>query len=76
MLTTQFEVADGRRFAPMWDEPSAKATFALEVLIPEGESAYSNMPVASTQPDGGGAQELLGPRNARVAEGRAQRLVQ
>ena len=36
----------------MWDEPSAKATFALEVLIPEGESAYSNMPVASTQPDG------------------------
>ena len=52
MLATQFEVADGRRFAPMWDEPSAKATFALEVLIPEGESAYSNMPVASTQPDG------------------------
>ena len=52
MLATQFEVADGRRFAPMWDEPSAKATFALEVLIPTGESAYSNMPIASTKAEG------------------------
>ena len=52
MLATQFEVADGRRFAPMWDEPSAKATFALEVVIPAGESAYSNMPIASTQAEG------------------------
>jgi aminopeptidase N len=49
MLSTQFEVADGRRFAPMWDEPSAKATFALEVVTGKGESAYSNMPVATTQ---------------------------
>ena len=48
MLTTQFEVADARRFVPMWDEPSAKATFALEVVIPQGQSAYSNMPVASS----------------------------
>ena len=48
MLTTQFEVADARRFAPMWDEPSAKATFTLEVVIPKGESAYSNMPVESS----------------------------
>lgn len=52
MLATQFEVSDGRRFAPMWDEPSAKATFALEVLIPAGESAYSNMPIASTKAEG------------------------
>jgi aminopeptidase N len=52
MLATQFEVGDGRRFAPMWDEPSAKATFALEVVTPKGESAYSNMPVASTKAEG------------------------
>ena len=52
MLTTQFEVGDARRFAPMWDEPSAKATFALEVTIPKGQSAYSNMPVAATRVDG------------------------
>jgi aminopeptidase N len=52
MLATQFEVADARRFAPMWDEPSAKATFALEVIIPASESAYSNMPVAAMEPQG------------------------
>jgi aminopeptidase N len=53
MLATQFEVGEARRFAPMWDEPSAKATFALEVLIPKGDSAYSNMPVATTSVEGG-----------------------
>jgi aminopeptidase N len=52
MLTTQFEVADGRRFAPMWDEPAAKATFDLEVVLPAGQSAYSNMPVAETRTEG------------------------
>ncbi len=52
MLSTQFEVGDGRRFAPMWDEPAAKATFSLEVVTPKGESAYSNMPVASTEVEG------------------------
>ena len=52
MLSTQFEVGDGRRFAPMWDEPAAKATFSLEVVTPKGESAYSNMPIASTQVEG------------------------
>jgi aminopeptidase N len=53
MLTTQFEVADARRFAPMWDEPSAKATFALEVVLPGEQSAYSNMPVAAEGIEGG-----------------------
>ncbi len=53
MLSTQFEVGDARRFAPMWDEPSAKATFALEVVIPKDQSAYSNMPaVSSREADG------------------------
>jgi aminopeptidase N len=52
MLTSQFQVADARRFAPMWDEPAAKATFALEVVVPVGQSAYSNMPVIGTRIDG------------------------
>ncbi|TVV72559.1 M1 family metallopeptidase [Sphingomonas solaris] len=46
MLVTQFEPADGRRFAPMWDEPSRKATFRLTAATPEGNTAFSNMPVA------------------------------
>jgi aminopeptidase N len=36
MLVTQFEPADGRRFAPMWDEPGAKATFTLAAVTPKG----------------------------------------
>jgi aminopeptidase N len=49
MLSMQLEPADGRRVVPMWDEPAAKATFALEVSIPVGQTAYSNMPVASSE---------------------------
>ncbi len=45
MLATQFEAPDARRFAPMWDEPSFKATFALSATAPTGQFAFSNMPV-------------------------------
>ena len=45
-LFTQFEAPDARRFAPMFDEPSYKATFDLAAVIPAGQMAVSNMPVA------------------------------
>ncbi|MYM22416.1 M1 family peptidase [Duganella sp. FT135W] len=47
-LYTQFESTDARSVIPSWDEPSYKATFALEATIPAGQMAVSNMPVAST----------------------------
>ncbi|HEX8447784.1 MAG TPA: M1 family metallopeptidase [Sphingomonas sp.] len=47
LLVTQFEPADARRFAPMWDEPAAKATFTLTAVTPKGQSSFSNMPIAS-----------------------------
>jgi aminopeptidase N len=47
MVVTQFEPADARRFAPMWDEPGAKATFTLTAVTPKGQSSFSNMPIAS-----------------------------
>ncbi|GGE81294.1 M1 family metallopeptidase [Sphingomonas prati] len=47
MVVTQFEPADARRFAPMWDEPGAKATFSLTAVTPKGQSSFSNMPIAS-----------------------------
>jgi len=50
MLVTQFEATDGRRFAPMWDEPGRKATFTISVATPKGQSSFSNMPIASTRP--------------------------
>lgn len=46
-LFTQFEAPDARRFAPMFDEPSYKATFDLSATVPAGQMAVSNMPVAS-----------------------------
>ncbi|MEK6637212.1 MAG: M1 family metallopeptidase [Pseudomonadota bacterium] len=47
MLATQFEAPDARRFAPMFDEPSLKATFSLTALSPKGQTAYSNTPVTA-----------------------------
>ncbi|HJV00427.1 MAG TPA: M1 family metallopeptidase [Burkholderiaceae bacterium] len=53
-LYTQFENSDARRVLPCWDEPNYKATFALELTAPAGQSAISNMPLASSRilPDG------------------------
>lgn len=47
MLVTQFEAADARRFAPMWDEPGYKATFQLSTVAPKAQTAFSNMPVTA-----------------------------
>ena len=47
MLVTQFEAADARRFAPMWDEPGFKTPFTLTTTVPSSQTAFSNMPVAS-----------------------------
>ena len=44
-LFTQFQAPDGRRFAPMFDEPAYKATFDLAAVIPEDQMAVGNMPV-------------------------------
>jgi aminopeptidase N len=53
-LYTQFENSDARRMIPSWDEPAYKATFSLNVTIPAGQMAVSNMPAAGTTtlPDG------------------------
>jgi aminopeptidase N len=53
-LYTQFENSDARRMIPSWDEPAYKATFTLDVTVPAGQMAVSNMPAAhtATLPDG------------------------
>lgn len=55
MLVTQFEAPDARRFAPMWDEPAYKATFALSTVAPGGQTAFSNMPTSSVTKQGDGS---------------------
>ena len=54
MLATQFEAPDARRFAPMWDEPGIKTPFTLTAISPAGQTAYSNMPVASKSTNAAG----------------------
>ena len=53
-LYTQFENSEARRMFPCWDEPAYKATFALELAVPAGQTAVSNMPQqsATALPDG------------------------
>lgn len=53
-LYTQFEASDARRFFPGWDEPSFRTPYDLQVTVPLGQNAVSNMPEAGREqkPDG------------------------
>lgn len=50
MFSTQFESCDARQAFPCWDEPNLKATYDLDIEIPEDQVALSNMPVRSSKP--------------------------
>jgi aminopeptidase N len=66
-LFTQFEAADARRMAPSWDEPSYKATFSVEAVVPAGEMAVSNMPVETRTDLGDGRARVVFARTPEMS---------
>ncbi|MXO60782.1 M1 family peptidase [Altererythrobacter salegens] len=58
-LGTQFEIPDAREFAPMFDEPSYKATFDVSAVVPADQMALSNMPVTSETDLGDGTKRVV-----------------
>lgn len=44
VASTQFEALDARRAFPCVDEPAAKATFGLTLVVPAALECFSNMP--------------------------------
>lgn len=45
LVATQFESHHAREAFPCVDEPEAKATFDLTLIVPEGETALANTPI-------------------------------
>jgi aminopeptidase N len=58
MISSHLEPADARRIFPCWDEPAFKATFALNVTVPQDFLAVSNMPVAREEQSGDGRKRV------------------
>ncbi len=61
MAATQFEASDARRCFPCWDEPAIKATFQVDLIIPEGFSAISNKLESAPEPEGEGKERISFP---------------
>jgi aminopeptidase N len=51
-LFTQFEAPDARRMFPAWDEPQFRTPYDLSVVVPHGQFAIGNMPIATRAAQG------------------------
>src|ERR1019366_524991 len=58
IATTQFEHSDARRAFPCWDEPSLKATFQVNLVVPSQLAAYSNSPEIASADLGDGTRSV------------------
>ena len=56
---TQFESTDARRAFPSFDEPAFKATYGVTLVVDSGDTAISNMPIASDTPGPGADKHAL-----------------
>ena len=60
-LATQLESIDARKVFPSFDEPAFRAVFELSVRAPRGLAVVSNMPRATSRPDGGATLHRFQP---------------
>ena len=58
VASTQFEATDARRAIPCWDEPAAKATFKVTLVIDQNLAAISNTAIEHERPARNGKKEL------------------
>jgi puromycin-sensitive aminopeptidase len=58
IATTQFEHSDARRAFPCWDEPSFKATYQVNLVVPNDLAAYSNSPEIASSDLGNGQRSV------------------
>src|SRR5262249_25221271 len=59
LMATQLQPTDARRIFPCWDEPAFRATFQLNVEVPQKWMAVSNMPIET--------ERTLGSERKRVS---------
>jgi aminopeptidase N len=67
MLATQMEATDARRMFPCWDEPVYRATYQLNVTVPQDFKVVSNMPQATVTPVAGGLKTVRFPPTPPMA---------
>jgi puromycin-sensitive aminopeptidase len=67
IATTQFEATDARRAFPCWDEPEAKASFEITLVVDEGLTALSNAAEVSRTPTDDGRLEIRFAETMRMS---------
>jgi len=67
IATTQFEATDARRAIPCWDEPAAKATFKLTLVVDQNLAAISNTAIESEKPAANGKKEVTFRQTIRMS---------
>jgi aminopeptidase N/puromycin-sensitive aminopeptidase len=64
---TQFEATDARRAFPCFDEPAMKATYAITLVVDDGDTAISNASIASDTPAGNGKHAIRFAKTAKMS---------